>query len=59
MNLLLAVGIMVVAGFLGALASEKIKLPKISGYIIVGVLLGPSVLSIIQKETIGELDIIT
>ena len=59
MNLLLAVGIMVVAGFLGALASEKIKLPKISGYIIVGVLLGPSVLSIIPKETIGELDIIT
>jgi Kef-type K+ transport system membrane component KefB len=59
MNLLLAVGIMVVAGFLGALASEKIKLPKISGYIIVGVLLGPSLLSIIPKETIGELDIIT
>lgn len=59
MNVLLAIGIMVVAGFLGALASEKIKLPKISGYIIVGVLLGPSLVNIIPKETIGELDIIT
>ena len=59
MNLLLAVGIMIVAGFLGGLAFEKLKLPKISGYIIVGVLLSPSLLNIIPKETTGELDIIT
>ncbi len=59
MNLLLAVGTMVVAGFLGGLAFEKLKLPKISGYIIVGVLLSPSLLNIIPKETTGRLDIIT
>jgi len=59
MNLLLAVGIMIVAGFLGGLAFEKLKLPKISGYIIVGVLLSPSLLNIIPKETTGGLDIIT
>jgi len=59
MDLLLAVGIMVVAGFLGGLALEKLKLPKITGYIIVGVLLGPSFLNIIPKETVGSLDIIT
>ena len=59
MNLLLAVGIMVVAGFLGGLALEKLKLPKITGYIIVGVLLGPSLLNIIPKETVGRLNIIT
>ena len=59
MDLLLAVGIMVVAGFLGGLALEKLKLPKITGYIIVGVLLGPSFLNIIPKETVEGLDIIT
>ena len=59
MNLLLSVGIMVVAGFIGGLALEKLKLPKISGYIIVGALLSPSLLNIIPKETVGELDIIT
>ena len=59
MNLLLSVGIMIVAGFLGGLALEKLKLPKISGYIIVGALLSPSLLNIIPKETIGRLDIIT
>ena len=59
MNLILVIGIMVVAGFLGGLASEKFKLPKITGYIIVGVLLSPSLLNIIPKGTIGNLDIIT
>ena len=59
MNLLLSVGIMIVAGFLGGLVLEKLKLPKISGYIIVGALLSPSLLNIIPKETVGRLDIIT
>ncbi|MHC4283617.1 MAG: cation:proton antiporter domain-containing protein [Planctomycetota bacterium] len=59
MNLLLAVGIMVVAGFLGGLALEKLKLPKISGYIIVGALLSPSLLNIIPEKTVDRLDIIT
>ena len=59
MNLLLSVGIMIVAGFLGGLALEKLKLPKISGYIIVGALLSPSLLNIIPKATVGRLDIIT
>ncbi|MHC4112209.1 MAG: cation:proton antiporter, partial [Planctomycetota bacterium] len=45
------------AGFLGGLAFDKLKLPKISGYIIVGVLLGPSLLNIIPET--GSLDIIT
>jgi Kef-type K+ transport system membrane component KefB len=47
MDSLLSIGIMVVAGFLGGLALEKLKLPKISGYIIVGALLSPSLLGII------------
>jgi Kef-type K+ transport system membrane component KefB len=59
MDLLLAVGIMIVAGFLGGLAFEKLKLPKISGYIIVGALLSPSLLKIIPEKTVGQLDIIT
>ena len=59
MNLILVIGIMVVAGFLGGLASEKFKLPKITGYIIVGIVLSPSLLNIIPKATVGNLDIIT
>ena len=44
---------------MGGLALGKLKLPRITGYIIVGVLLSPSLLSIIPKETIGNLDVIT
>ena len=59
MNLILALGIIVVAGFLGSLAAEKLKLPSITGYIVIGVLLSPSLLNIIHAETVGNLDIIT
>ncbi|MCK5720931.1 MAG: cation:proton antiporter, partial [Gammaproteobacteria bacterium] len=59
MNLILAIGLMIVLGFLGGLALEKLKFPMITGYIIIGVLLSPSLLNIIPKETIGNLDIIT
>ena len=59
MNLILALGIMVVAGFLGGLAAGKLKFPRISGYIIIGILLSPSLLNIIPGEAVGNLDIIT
>ena len=59
MNLILAIGIIIVVGFLGGLALEKLKLPRITGYIIIGVLLSPSLLNIIPAETVGDLDVIT
>nr|QNO41520.1 hypothetical protein ENJCFOFA_00002 [Methanosarcinales archaeon ANME-2c ERB4]QNO41975.1 hypothetical protein CHNKNPLH_00004 [Methanosarcinales archaeon ANME-2c ERB4]QNO48270.1 hypothetical protein FILMCLBC_00016 [Methanosarcinales archaeon ANME-2c ERB4] len=59
MNLILAVGIMIVVGFFGGLASAKLKFPMITGYIIIGVLLSPSILNIIPRETVGELNLIT
>jgi len=59
MNLILALGIIVIAGFLGSLAAGKLKFPRVTGYIIIGVLLSPSLLNIIDAETVGNLDIIT
>jgi len=59
MNLILAVGIMIVVGFFGGLASAKLKFPMITGYIVIGVLLSPSILNIIPGETVGELNLIT
>ena len=59
MNLVLAIGIIVVVGFLGGLAAGKLKFPRITGYIVVGILLSPSLLNIISQETVGNLDIIT
>ncbi len=59
MNLILAIGIIIVIGFLGGLVTEKIKFPRITGYIIIGILLSPSLLNIISAETIENLDIMT
>ena len=58
MNLVLAIGIMVVVGVFGGLVTEKLKLPRITGYILIGVLLSPSLLNIIPAATIENLYII-
>lgn len=59
MNTVLAIGIIVIVGFLGGLASGKLKFPRITGYIVVGILLSPSLLNIIPTGTIENLNIIT
>ena len=58
-NLVLAIGIIIVIGFLGGLATERVKFPRITGYIIIGILLSPSLLNIISVATIENLDIMT
>ncbi len=57
-NVILALGLIVVLGFFGGLALEKLKFPRITGYIVIGVLLSPSLLNVISTETIGELGVI-
>ncbi len=60
MNSILAIGILVIAGFFGGLVAKKIRYPRISGYIIVGMLLSPSVLNVIPSQLIKEdLSVIT
>jgi len=58
-NLVLAIGIIIAIGFFGGLAAERLKFPRITGYIIIGILLSPSVLNIISGATIENLNIIT
>ena len=60
MNPLLAVGILIIIGYFGGMAARKIKFPRISGYIFIGMLLGSSFFNIISQELIhGQLNIIT
>lgn len=54
MNLILAVGVLVIAGFFGGLLAKRIRYPRISGYIIVGMLLSPSILNVIPSQLIRE-----
>ncbi len=58
-DIALAIGIMITVGLLGGMVARRVKLPTVSGYIIVGLLLSPSVLNLVPRATVESLDIIT
>ncbi len=58
MNLIFAFGIMLLLGLIAALAIEKIKLPYVTGYIIMGILIGPYLLNLVPKTFLRNTDII-
>ncbi len=59
MNIALAVGIIVLAGFIGGKLTHRVRLPMITGYIVVGVLIGPSLLNVIPEDIVADLGIFT
>ena len=50
MDLLLKVGIVLLTGFVGGRLAKLVKLPSVSGYLIAGLLLGPSLLNMITPS---------
>ena len=59
MNLLFSLGLILIAGYLGGTIAQRLKFPRITGYLIVGFLLNPSVLHLVPQEAIAKLEIIT
>lgn len=60
MDPLLAIGILMIGGYFGGILANKVGFPKVSGYLIVGMLLSPSVFNLIPEKLInGNLNIIT
>lgn len=59
MDLLLLIGITIISGFIGGKLSQKVKLPAVTGYIITGILLGPSLFQIFHLDTLNKMGIIT
>lgn len=53
MNIFLSLLIIFVSGILGGILFEKIKLPKLVWYIILGILIGPSLLNIVDETLIN------
>ncbi len=56
MNIILSIGVLVFAGFILGELAEKIKLPKISGYILAGILLNPDVTGIMNTDFVEHTD---
>ncbi len=55
---LLFIGVALLTGYFFGKIAEKYNLPAITGYVIAGVILGPSILGIISNETLEGLGII-
>ncbi len=58
-NMLFYMSIMILTGFLGGYIANKLRLPRVSGYIVVGMLLSPSILKILPQSFINNSHIIT
>jgi Kef-type K+ transport system membrane component KefB len=56
MNMILSIGILIFAGFILGELADKVKLPKISGYILAGILLNPDVLGIMSRQFVDHTD---
>ena len=57
-NTLLALGVAMVAGLLMTRIIKLVKLPNVTAYLIAGLIIGPSVIGIVGKESIESFDII-
>ncbi|MCD6107027.1 MAG: cation:proton antiporter [Caldisericaceae bacterium] len=58
-NIYLILGIFIVGGYFAGLLAEKIGLPKITGYILLGVIFSPSLFGLTVPEKIQGMGIIT
>src|SRR5699024_3838375 len=59
MHMLFYIAIVLFAGMFFAKILAKFKLPNVTGYLIAGLIIGPSILGIIPKEGADKLSIIS
>lgn len=55
MNISLAIGIILLAGAAGGKIARLVNLPSVTGNLIAGILIGPSVLGIVQSDVLTDL----
>ncbi|WP_075350053.1 cation:proton antiporter [Algoriphagus marinus] len=56
MDVIFSIGILIFIGYLAGELAEKIQLPKISGYILAGLLLNPDLSGIMSHEFVDQTD---
>lgn len=56
MNPILGIALLLIGGFLGGKALNHFKLPAVTGYLLVGLLLGSSALNLVNAKTIETLE---
>jgi Kef-type K+ transport system membrane component KefB len=54
-NLIFGVGALLLAGFVGGKVASRLRLPTISGYVVAGLILGPSVSNLVPDHVVEAL----
>jgi Kef-type K+ transport system membrane component KefB len=54
-NLIFGVGALLLAGFAGGKLAARVKLPAVSGYVVAGLVLGPSILNVVPDHVVESL----
>jgi Kef-type K+ transport system membrane component KefB len=58
LNELLSIGLVLLAGLLGGGIATKLKIPKVTGYLLIGLLIGPSSLKLITAEGLQNIELV-
>lgn len=58
LNELLSVGMIILLGLLGGKLSHRVKIPKVTGYMLTGLFFGPSVLGLISTQTLANIQLV-
>ncbi|HOW38667.1 MAG TPA: cation:proton antiporter, partial [Bacillota bacterium] len=58
MELITKIGIVLIVGFIGGKLAKLVKLPSVSGYLLAGLLLGPSFFDFVTVENADSLTIV-
>lgn len=54
MNLVFAIAVLLLIGYFGGRLARRIRLPEVTGYLLMGILIGPSCLSLIPEPILEE-----
>ncbi len=59
MHILFYLSVMVIAGLVFGRLVKLVRLPNVTGYIIAGLLIGPSVIGLLPENTIAQMSVIS
>lgn len=58
-DILFTIGLIIAVAFLGSKAFQRLGIPQVVGFIVMGVFLGTSFLNVVPLELVQELNIIS
>lgn len=58
-NLILSIGLIIISGYFAGLIARRFKLPRVTGYIVIGIIFSPSMSGAISESSVDSLEIVT